>query len=777
MSTYAGVSNNTSYNSTIGSNDVYYTAGRHGVYQKDTWWQQTIDALDMELLVNNSWSGSCVFQPRKGEASVGYGDRAVNLHNDHTGEEPDVIFVYLGCNDFAYYKDSFGKAGDVDYAAIIQERGDGTFSYATPATACEAYAIMLHKAAHRYPDAEIYCMTSTARRAVDYTGDTYPDAGQPTAYVAELQRVAEYFGCPVVDLENAIAKDVEIFDKYMGDKRAHANALGMDQITRELLSVMLGKEAEICHVTADDGAVAEQAVLLGGSYHAEVNISQGHSVVVTMEGNDITAGAYQDGRIAIAEVTGDIHVKTVINRDPQNFRWAFQNGTLTSVGTSENVLTKLSGTVANNILNDGIFRLNTSVVLKHDLPWSVEWKCAEDWRGVMLTSHKESATKGMTFLSRVNGGQLCFGTYTGSQYDNYGIDISGLNADTHTYRLENRIAADGSNMIWLYVDGEEIGPMNNYFIGSKDQNKTSDWVSGKDFVFSFIGMTGHALRNCWLEYLAVTECDHTYANGTCTGCGATASGELVPVKNRLYLETEGSVWIDGQEYVVQQADGIRYVDIPDETAKVMTTYTYGTIDGETYPIGMKVWTLENRDGFYSATHQSAFDDLLRYEGCSIRITGKQGIRMITSIDEGNKKALVGAGLAGYTLKEYGTAIAWARQLSDRKPLVLGKSYVNHNFAYSREAGKDPVFDSKDGRMHYTNVLVGFGLNQCSKEIALRPYMILEDAEGNAITIYGGVVERSIHYIASKIQQKNLYAPESEEYKYLQKIIESSSPAK
>lgn len=56
-------------------------------------------------------------------------------------------------------------------------------------------------------------------------------------------------------------------------------------------------------------------------------------------------------------------------------------------------------------------------------------------------------------------------------------------------------------------------------------------------------------------------------------------------------------------------------------------------------------------------------------------------------------------------------------------------------------------------------------------------MILEDAEGNAITIYGGVVERSIHYIASKIQQKNLYAPESEEYKYLQKIIESSSPAK
>lgn len=271
MSTYAGVSNNTSYNSTIGNNDVYYTAGKHGVYQKDTWWQQAIDALGMELLVNNSWSGSCVFMPRRGEASVGYGDRAVNLHNDRTGEEPEIIWVYLGCNDFAYYKDTFGKAEDVDYDALIRDNGDETFTYATPTTTCEAYAIMLHKVAHRYPDAEIYCMTSTARRETDYTGDSYPDAGQPTEYSAQLQQIAAYWGYPVVDLEKAIPKDVEIFDKYMGDKRAHANQLGMDRITNAVLSVMLGENAEIRHVTSENGVVAEQAVLLGGSYSAEVD--------------------------------------------------------------------------------------------------------------------------------------------------------------------------------------------------------------------------------------------------------------------------------------------------------------------------------------------------------------------------------------------------------------------------------------------------------------------------------------------------------------------------
>lgn len=555
MSTYAGVSNNTSYNSTIGKNDVYYTEGRHGVYLKDTWWMQTIDALDMELLVNNSWSGSCIFQPRKGEASIGYGDRAVNLHNDHTGEEPDIIFVYLGCNDFAYFKDTFGTADSVDYETIILDNGDGTYTYAQPTNTCEAYAIMLHKVEHRYTNAEIYCMTSTARREVDYTGDTYPDAGQPTAYVAELQKVAKYFGYPVIDLENAIPKDIEIFDKYVGDKRAHANALGMDRITNEILSVMLDKESEIRHVTADHGAVAEQAVLLGGSYKAEVKIPWGYSIVVTMGGKDITIDAYKDGVIAITEVTGDIHVETVINRTPQNFRWEFRDGILTSIGASENVLTKLSGTVANNILNDGIFQLNTPVVLKHDLPWAVEWKCAEDWRGVMLASQKESATKAMTFLTRTKGGQLCFGTYTGSQYDNYGIDISDLNADTHIYRLENRIAVDGSNMVWLYVDGEEIGPMNNYFIGSKDQNTTSDWISGKDFVFSFIGMTGHALRNCQLDYLSVTECDHTYKNSICTGCGAAQSGPVI-----IKQPTDGKAAL-GERYCVTveaEGEGLKY---------------------------------------------------------------------------------------------------------------------------------------------------------------------------------------------------------------------------
>ena len=159
MSTYAGVSNSTAINSTLGNNDVYYTEGRHDVYLKDTWWQQTIDALGMELLVNNSWSGSCASDRESpGTGSVAYQSRCTQLHNDNTNTNPDIIAIYLGTNDYYNFKSTLGSAGAIDYAQLIRETADG-YTYAEPTTAMEAYAIMLHKMTKRSPMAEIYCFT------------------------------------------------------------------------------------------------------------------------------------------------------------------------------------------------------------------------------------------------------------------------------------------------------------------------------------------------------------------------------------------------------------------------------------------------------------------------------------------------------------------------------------------------------------------------------------------------------------------------------------------
>lgn len=240
------------------------------------------------------------------------------------------------------------------------------------------------------------------------------------------------------------------------------------------------------------------------------------------------------------------------------------------------------------------------------------------------------------------------------------------------------------------------------------------------------------------------------------------------------LGEQTSVWIDGKEYAVKTENGASYVDLPNDSAQAMVVYTYGESNGKPYPVSMKVWLLENENNTYTATRVSELDDILQYEGCSIRVTGKQGIRMITSVDEADKAKLIAEGLVGYTLKEYGTAVAWADEISEDHPLVLGKSYVSSNYAYNKAENKDPVFAYNDGCIQYTNVLVGFTLDQCADDLAMRSYIILEDANGQQITLYGGIVERSIRYIASEIQNQNIYSPESAEYEYLQTIINGSS---
>lgn len=91
ISTLSGISNDTTTNTTIGNNSYHYSTS-FGV--NNTWWQQVINTLGMERLVINAWSGSTVLKDNKGTDSAMYKTRCVNLHNDITGEMPDVILVF-----------------------------------------------------------------------------------------------------------------------------------------------------------------------------------------------------------------------------------------------------------------------------------------------------------------------------------------------------------------------------------------------------------------------------------------------------------------------------------------------------------------------------------------------------------------------------------------------------------------------------------------------------------------------------------------------------------
>lgn len=229
-----------------------------------------------------------------------------------------------------------------------------------------------------------------------------------------------------------------------------------------------------------------------------------------------------------------------------------------------------------------------------------------------------------------------------------------------------------------------------------------------------------------------------------------------------------TVTVDGKEYPIEEMNGTRYVNLP-ETGDLLTIYSFkdGTPTGSctNYPTGMQVFRITRQEGGAKAEEITEFANLLNYAGCSIRLTGTKGIRMITGIGEDARTALTGArGLGGYTLEEYGTVVMRG---VGTPTLENSKS---HNFAYKK--GKaDPIFSRANGMIQYTNVLVGFSLEDCKDTLTLRPYIKLKDmTTGETVTLYGGCVSRSIGYIAK--QNENTYKPGTAGYKYIHEIIDA-----
>ena len=250
----------------------------------------------------------------------------------------------------------------------------------------------------------------------------------------------------------------------------------------------------------------------------------------------------------------------------------------------------------------------------------------------------------------------------------------------------------------------------------------------------------------------------------------TANSGYLDLTDESDFDGQTDVSIDGDRYPIQEEGEKRYVTLP-ASCGLLTIYTYvsgdATASHTNYPTSMRVYRVLREDTGATVEHIPELDDLLIYNGCSIRVTGKQGIRMITGISKSNKAALTGSGLAGYTLVEYGTVVCWADGLPAGETLTLGKSCARSNFAYRRGVS-DPVFAQSGAAMQYTNVLVGFGLDQCSRDLIMRPYITLRDAGGATVTLYGGSVQRSIGYIAT--QNRTVFPAGTPAYEYVWNII-------
>ncbi len=244
--------------------------------------------------------------------------------------------------------------------------------------------------------------------------------------------------------------------------------------------------------------------------------------------------------------------------------------------------------------------------------------------------------------------------------------------------------------------------------------------------------------------------------------------------NEIARDFDGSsigVDVDGKTVYPDGEGNYPRLTVPEGTTTLISVSTCNLPEGvdphTRYPVSMAVYKATNTDGTTSVERISEMDDLLRYAGSSIRITGNKGIRLITGINASLKSALTSEGVAGYTLEEYGTLLCWASEVQNGS-LSLSDAYARHNYAYSLANGTDPVFRYAGDVVQYTNVLVGFTNEQCVDDIAMRPYITLRDADGNTYTLYGGIVNRSIGYIA--YQNRGAFAPGTNAYNYIWDII-------
>ena len=328
------------------------------------------------------------------------------------------------------------------------------------------------------------------------------------------------------------------------------------------------------------------------------------------------------------------------------------------------------------------------------------------------------------------------------------VTVSGITAQDKTYDGNTQVTFvyEGA-LLKGNVDGDKLtvtaqGAFENANVGSKQVNITG------------LTLGGEKQGN----YVLAEKGQQTSATAA-----ITANSRYLDLSGLDLGGDQGTVWIDGEKEPINTSGG-SHILLPEE-AEFLTTYTYTQNgEGNDYPIGMRVYRFHRKDTGVTLEEITEFENLLNYAGCSIRISGKQGIRMITGITQDNKKALTSkAGLAGYTLEEYGTVV-----MRGVGTPTLANSQ-SHNFAYKK--GKaDPIFSRANGMIQYTNVLVGFSLDDCKDTLTLRPYIILKDmTTGETVTLYGGCVCRSIYQVAK--QNENTYKPGTAGYKYIHKILD------
>lgn len=233
ITTFAG-SGSTAADGHLIADGTYTYAGNHCRYPAsqikhvtETYWYKTIQSLDLELLVNDSWAGSLLTNYEAGTDSGSdiYGCSMTRIN--HLGEKgnPDIILVGLGTNDthFSAPMGVFDKTNPKSMTPTeIQAMDDTTFYNALKALFCRLQSV--------YTSAKIIYMLPS------YT-TSYYGADKLDEYCNAIIEVCEYFGVSYIDTRKI---DMTLFNtgSYLQDG-IHPNVAGMDMYYRKLSTEIL----------------------------------------------------------------------------------------------------------------------------------------------------------------------------------------------------------------------------------------------------------------------------------------------------------------------------------------------------------------------------------------------------------------------------------------------------------------------------------------------------------------------------------------------------------
>lgn len=206
------------YSGTIPSgNAPYYTGSNSGVTSyHQMWWKIVCDLLDMDPLIINGWSGSCVTEGVRTDTTCA-SDLSRCQGLDDGANNPDVIIVAMGVNDYSYNAPLGTWAGRSDASDNL------TYS--------EAYAFMLKKIMEKYPNAEILCLSPWFMQRGTDNGTTYTNTSGLCVrdYAESAKKVCEIMGVKWFDADSIGFNRNNYYPTYCVDsssKPTHPNLEG-----------------------------------------------------------------------------------------------------------------------------------------------------------------------------------------------------------------------------------------------------------------------------------------------------------------------------------------------------------------------------------------------------------------------------------------------------------------------------------------------------------------------------------------------------------------------